>query len=359
MRSSARCPALEADGQAGAHENRRVAHFVDAARMLLAGDIGGTKALLALYGSDHAVFEERYASSEFTDFESLLAHFLHGATAALGSAPRVTSACFGFAGPVEDGHVRVTNLPWSVDASRLRARFGFSRLRLVNDFYAAASGIGQLAPGELVTLQSGEVKGDAPRLVIGAGTGLGIAYVGADGKPLAGEGGHAAFAPVSKMQAELWQYLHEKFGRVTLEHVISGAGLARIYAFLRQRPDYSESAELRIALRTGDAPALISRYAMEQADALAGAALDLFIACYGAAAGDHALHVMARGGVFVAGGIAPKILPRLQAGGFIAAFNDKNAFGDHMRRVPVHVVTNERLGLLGAAALAQARQEAR
>jgi glucokinase len=204
----------------------------------------------------------------------------------------------------------------------------------------------------LATLQEGEPLADAPRVVLGAGTGLGIAYVVRDAagdRTVSGEGGHGGFAPTDPDQIALWQYLHERVGRVTLEHVLSGSGLMRIYDFLLERGTHAESPALRAALAEGDVPAIITRAALEQGDPLAGAALDLFIACYGAAAGDHALNVMARGGVYVAGGIAPKILPRLAAGGFAAAFNDKARFAEATRRMPVHVVLNERLPLLGAA----------
>lgn len=321
--------------------------------MLLAGDIGGTKTLLALFTDRRPGFERRYPSREFADFETLLARFLDDARAALRAPARVESACFGIAGPVEGERVRVTNLPWLVDAPALRARFGFGRARLIDDFVAAAWGIGLLAPGELATLQAGEPVSRAPRVVLGAG--LGIAYVVNGASPVASEGGHASFAPCTEERVALWRHLHARDGRVALEHVVSAGGLVRAYAFLRERGTLPESAQLREALRAGDRAAAISRYAMDQADPLAGAALDLFIACYGAAAGDHALNVMARGGVYVAGGIAPKILPRLRSGGFMAVFNDKGGFSAHLRRVPVHVITNERVGLIGAAAAAQTK----
>ncbi len=298
--------------------------------MILAGDIGGTKSLLALYegGPREAAFELRLASAEFADFESLLARFLAEAHAALGAAPRIDAGCFGIAGPVRGEHVRVTNLPWSLDAAPLRRRFGIGRLELINDFAAAAWGVGALATQDLATLQEGVPVAEAARVVLGAGTGFGIAYV-VNGRPVAGEGGHGAFAPADAEQAALWRFLHERLGRVQLEDVLSGPGLARIHEFL-----------------TG---------AKADPEAVTGRALELFVACYGAAAGDHALNVMARGGVYVAGGIAPKILPRLAAGGFLAAFNDKGAFAELMRRMPVHVVTNERLGLIGAAVAAARR----
>ena len=321
--------------------------------MILAGDIGGTKTLLALHSvrARAPVYEQRYASRDFTDLESLLARFFEDAGAALHSRPRIETACLGVAGPVAGERVRVTNLPWIVDGERLGARFALGRVRLLNDFAAAAWGVGELVPADLVTLQPGEPLAQAPRVVLGAGTGLGIAYVvpGRNGgHPVAGEGGHCAFAPANEEQNALWRHLHRQLGRVTLEHVLSGKGLARIYDFLRERGRSGESGA-----RRAESAAEITRVAIEQADPLAGAALDFFIACYGAAAGDHALNVMARGGVYVAGGIAPKILPRLQAGGFVAAFNDKGEYSNHARRMPVNVVVNDRLALLGAALVAR------
>lgn len=293
--------------------------------MILAGDIGGTKSLLALFapGAREPALERRLASGEFADFESLLARFLDEA-----GAVRIEAACFGIAGPVRGERVRVTNLPWDIDAARLRSRFGIARLELINDFAAAARGVGALRPEELATLQAGEPLDAAPRVVLGAGTGFGVAYV-VNGVPVAGEGGHGGFAPADAEQAALWRFLHDRLGRVQQEDVLSGAGLAHIQEFM-----------------TG------SKIAPE---AVTGRALELFVACYGAAAGDHALNVMARGGVYVAGGIAPKILPQLRAGVFLAAFNAKGVFAGHMRRIPVHVVLSERLGLLGAANAAQSR----
>lgn len=294
--------------------------------MILAADIGGTKSLLALCDGGPPLFERRFASGEFAGPEALLARFFDEARAALGATARPDAACFGVAGPVAGGSARLTNLPWTVDAAALGRRFGIARLRLLNDFAAAAWGIDALGPGDLATLQAGEPREGAPRVILGAGTGLGIAYAfraAAGYVPAAGEGGHCAFAPADERQLELWTYLHERLGRVELEHVLSGPGLARIHEFL------------------GGAPCA--------PEAVSGEALDLFIACYGAAAGDLALGVLARGGVYIAGGIAPRILPRLAAGGFLAAFRDKGAFSDIARRMPVHVVTSERLGVLGAA----------
>jgi glucokinase len=300
--------------------------------MILAGDVGGTKTLLALFAPAGASprYEQRLQSRDFADFEALLAEFFVRARAALGTAPRPAHACFGVAGPVDAQRARLTNLPWTFEVTGLAARFGLGRVHLLNDFAAAAWGIDALGPQDLRTLQVGEPLAGAPRVILGAGTGLGLAYAFDSGDgyvPVAGEGGHAAFAPADAQQAALWSFLHERLGRVELEHVLSGPGLARIDEFLGgpSRAPQDASAE----------------------------ALELFVACYGAAAGDRALEVLARGGVYVAGGIAARILPRLAAGSFLAAFNDKGAFAAEARRIPVHVVTTERLGLLGAARAAR------
>ena len=327
--------------------------------MILAGDIGGTKTRLALFDDAAAPprFERRYASSDHPALEPLIERFLDEARTALGARVVLHGACLGVAGPVEGQRVQVTNLPWTIDAEALAHSFAIAQVGLLNDFAAAAYGIDSLPPEALATLQAGEPRADAPRVILGAGTGLGVAYVlrGADGdRPLAGEGGHGGFAPRSAEEIALWQYLHARVGRVTLEHVLSGAGLMRIYDFQLQRGRHAESPTLRAELAEHDAPAAITRHALERGEPLALAALDLFIACYGAAAGDHALNVMARGGVYVAGGIAPKILSRLARGGFIAAFNDKARFADAARRMPVHVVLDDRLPLRGAARAARA-----
>lgn len=324
--------------------------------MILAADIGGTKTLLALFERQdllRPVFERRFDSHGYAGFGPLVAGFLDEARASLGAAASIEAACLGVAGPVTGARVQVTNLPWTLDAADLARRLGLASVRLLNDFAAIVHGLDAIDEQGLATLQAGEPIAGAPRVVLGAGTGLGIAYAFAsrgDGyRPLPGEGGHAAFAPADDLQIGLWRYLHERVGRVTLEHVISGTGLLRIYDFLLQRGTRPESAPLRAELSETGAPAAITRHALEHGDALASEALDLFIACYGAAAGDHALNILARGGVYVAGGIAPKILKRLAAGGFVAAFNDKAGFSEHARRMPVHVVVNERAGLLGAA----------
>jgi glucokinase len=264
----------------------------------------------------------------------------------------VDRACFGVAGPIAGDRVDVTNLPWTIDATQLEQRFAIASVRLINDFAANAHGLDALRADDIATLQTGSPIADAPRALIGAGTGLGVAYLIPDGtghRVVSSEGGHAGFAPADPVQAALWSFLHERIGHVEAEYVVSGPGLQRIYEYLRSTGRYAPSAELEREIAHGDHAAAIDRFALERQEPLASAALDLFVACYGAFAGDHALNVVARGGVYVAGGIAPKILGRLAAGLFVAAFNNKGSFSELARAMPVHVVLNERLGLLGAA----------
>jgi glucokinase len=315
--------------------------------MILAGDIGGTKTLLALFDGAACAFKARYESAQFAKFDALLAQFLDDARRALGEPPRMSAAGFGMAGPVTGDRVKVTNLPWDVDALALERRFRLPRVRLLNDFAATAHGIGALNSSDLVTLQAGEPAESAPRLVIGAGTGLGVAWV-AGSTVLSGEGGHMAFAPANAQQTELLSWLRSRFTRVETEHVVSGPGLARIYEFLAtQRPELAD-ARFREVMGSDAPPREIAVRALQQGDALALAAVDLFLDCYGAVAGDHALALLARGGVFVAGGVAPHLMPRLPPR-FLAAFNDKGAFGTITTACPVHVIVNTEVGLLGAA----------
>ena len=326
--------------------------------MILAGDIGGTQTRFALFeaGQPRAAFEVRYESGDYAGFGLVLERFVADARAALGGLPSIETACLGVAGPVSPGRVELTNLAWVIDAAEVARCLDVERVALINDFAAIVHGLENLGEGDLATLQAGEPAAGAPRVVLGAGTGLGIAYAvaspGGGYRPIPGEGGHGAFAPANDEQAALWKYLHERVGRVTLEHLLSGAGLRRVYEFVLARGGSSESAPLRAELAATVSAEPITRHALEHGDPLALAALDLLIACYGAAAGDHALNVLARGGVFIAGGIVARILARLSDGGFIAAFNDKAAFSGHARRMPVHAIVNERVGLQGAAAFA-------
>ncbi len=327
--------------------------------MIIAGDIGATKTLLQLVecGSGRALvaFERRYADAAYPDFASLMTAFLAEARASGVDAASLEIAVLGIAAPVRGETVRLTNRAWVIDAKALSSAFGIKEVRLVNDFAAAARGIELLEPSDFVTLQEGEPEDKAPRVVLGAGSGLGVAYlvwIGDRYQVIDGEGGNAGFAPATPLQAQLWFALHERSGHVSVEQVVSGAGLVAIYDFLREQRAAPESPQLSRAFGTEDRAAAITEFALQKNDPLASLALDLFIDAYGATAGDHALTLLARGGVFVAGGIAPRIIARIQAGRFIASFRDKGRFAGVMAGIPVRVVTNAGLGVLGATAIA-------
>lgn len=307
--------------------------------MILAGDIGGTKSLFGLFEDGRCVLERRLANADFPDFTAVVAAFL-------ASAPttRFDAACLALAGPIADDgrRARLTNLPWDIDADALEARFGLPTPRLVNDFAAAAQGAVVAAPDRLHTLQAGQPLPSAPRLVVGAGTGLGMALVlpeaGGGWRIVPGEGGHVAFAPADEEQRALWQHLRQRHGRVTWERVASGPGLAAIHECLHG---------------TVATPKAIGDEALRAPDSAAATSLRLFLRCYGAYAGDMALAALARGGVLLAGGIAARILPALSGPDFLAAFNDKHEHADIAAAMPVHVALDPALGLHGAARLAR------
>ena len=307
--------------------------------MILVGDIGGTKTLLGLAQGDELVLDRRYANADFQNFAAVLTAFLADTQAAPSA---IAGGCLAVAGPVaDDGRsARLTNLPWTIDKGELSKGFGLPALRLANDFAAAALGAVTAPASQLVSLQAGEADATAPRLVVGAGTGLGMAIVlpqGETWRVVAGEGGHVAFAPADEQQAALWAFLHQRHGRVTWERVVSGPGLAAIHEFLDGH------------LET---PGAIADRALADAESMPRRSLDLFLAAYGAFAGDMALACLARGGVYLAGGIAAKLLPVIAASPFLAAFNAKAEHAGIAARMPVHVATDGLLGLRGALCLA-------
>lgn len=318
--------------------------------LLLGGDIGGTKTLLALAEPGGApLFERRYTSLDYPVFDTLLAAFLEEARAAGFDAP-IQAAAFGVAGPVVGNRAQLTYLPWLMDGADIAWRFDIGRVSLVNDFAAAASGIVSLTPEHVVTLQKGEPLPCAPRVVLGAGTGLGVAFLmmqGESWRVVPGEGGHMGFAPGDEAQAALWNELRAELGRVTAETVVSGPGLARIHHHVCRAAGLAPDAELK-------EPAAVSAAALAGNDPLAARSVEIFLTCYGAFAGDLALAVLARGGVYLCGGVAPKLLPLFQASGFLNAFNAKGCHATLAKSMPVHVVTEERLGLLGALRICEA-----
>lgn len=319
---------------------------------LLAGDIGGTKTLLQLQGAAGKRFERRYDSSAFTDFGALLADFLlAGREAGLASPD---SACIAVAGPVDGRRARVTNLPWALDADALQARFGIAHVHLINDFQAVGYGLATLQADDLLVLQTGEVCDSAPRALIGAGTGLGegiLLPAGGRYEVLPSEGGHVDFAPTDALQRELLAWLSEREARVSYESLVSGPGLETIYRFHAMHFPALPSADVLAALARGEGAAAISR-AAAAGDVLAAKTLDMFVTIYGAQAGNLALTCLAAGGVYVAGGIAPRLRERITDGRFMAAFCDKGKMAGLLERYPVYLLLNARTGLQGAADVA-------
>lgn len=326
-------------------------------KTVLAGDIGGTKTLLQLAeicgDGRRVLLEKRFSSAAYVSLNSIVREFLTGLPPIA-----IQGACFGVAGPVEAGQANITNLPWQIAASSIADEFGISQVRLINDFQAVAYGVDALSGDDFCTLQAGEAFSTGVRAVIGAGTGLGEGYMvwqsGLDQyQAMPSEGSHADFAPADAIQARLLDFLAASYGHVSYERVVSGPGLVNIYTFLRDGEKMAtESPALRDAMLEEDPAAAISRFALEGPDALASQALEMFVSVYGAEAGNLALKVLARGGVYLAGGIAPKILPKLREGSFLRAFAAKGRFAELMATIPVHVILNPKVGLLGAVLVA-------
>jgi glucokinase len=322
--------------------------------VILAGDAGGTKTLLALFepgdGAPVLVREATVPSREFDSLEAIVERFL-----AAGPRGDITAACVGIAGAVVDGRSVTPNLPWVVDEGRLAATIPAApRVRLLNDLEATAHGIWALGEDELVSLKSGALR-RGNLAVIAAGTGLGEAIVVIDGgrrTVIATEGGHADFGPRGELEEDLLRHLRKEFGRVSCERVLSGPGLMNVYRFLRNTGVARESPHTAELIAAGDPAAVVSELGMDGADRLCAMALGVFVSVYGAEAGNLALKALALGGVIVAGGIAPRMLPALRAGSFVAAFRDKGRLSSLMETIPVLVVLNPKTALLGAARVA-------
>jgi glucokinase len=316
---------------------------------ILAGDVGGTTTRLALFepGSPVPMALTRYSSQELPGLQEMVEAFLKTTQA------DVTAAAFGVAGPVVEGRTEAVNLAWPVDQASLRTVLGTERVWLLNDLEANAWGIGALGAADLAVLQEGDTHVGGNAAVISAGTGLGQAAIYRDAggdHVFATEGGHADFAPADERQAELLAFLRAELGHVSWERVCSGMGLVNIERFLRARAGEPEPPWVtRATHERGDVAASIARAALDEADGASQDALELMIDIYGAQAGNLALSVMATGGVYVGGGIAPKILPRLRDGRFMRAFTAKGRFTHLVERIPVRVILNDLTALLGAA----------
>jgi len=325
---------------------------------ILAGDIGGTKTNLAVFsslqGPDIPLAEATFPSGEFPSLESLVGEFLSRE----GNGIRIDRAVFGVAGPVIGGRSKITNLPWTMDESTLGKALGVSSVRLINDLLACAWAVPSLWAGDLHTLNRGVPEPKGAKAVVAPGTGLGEAYLTWDGaryRAHSSEGGHAGFAPANDLETDLFRHLQRRFGHVSYERVCSGKGLLNIYNYLKDS-GYAEASG-RIAERPDDVSDPVPMIIGSALDAdrpcrLCLGALNLFIAILGAEAGNMALKVMASGGVYLGGGIPPRILPALQKGPFMDAFRRKGRMSELMERIPVHVIMNPKAALLGAASYA-------
>jgi glucokinase len=327
--------------------------------MILAGDVGGTKVDLALYSFEQGkltpVIDKKFPAREYTSLEAVVREFLADAQP---SEP-ITAACFGVPGPVRNGRLKLTNLPWLLDSRDLSRDLNIEHLFLINDLEANGYGIPELSPDKILTLSTGDPGVVGNRGLIAAGTGLGEGILIWDGKrhlPMASEGGHADYAPRTEEEIDLLRYLWRTLsGRVSYERVVSGLGIANIYAFLRDEKGIEEPPWLKERMAAEDPNAVIGELAEAESSELCVRTLDLFVSAYGAEAGNLALKVLAVGGVYVGGGIAPKSIKTIRKGGFMKAFTDKGRLSALLEQTPVHIILESRAALIGAASYAEAR----
>jgi glucokinase len=318
---------------------------------VLAGDIGGTKTAVAIaeVGARSVEIERTrtYPSSEWRGLEEILQDFL------TAERRQPSFAAFGIAGPVSGGRARVTKLPWIIDERLLSRRLRIPRVRLVNDFVAAALGIPRVAPRKMALVVPGRAEKGGPIGVIGAGTGLGqaaLVRIGDKWTPVASEGGHADFGPRDAREDRLVAFLRARFGRVDRDRLVSGEGLGHMYDFVKSERRREDSPAVARAFLEADRAAVISRFGLAATDPLCREALTMFASIYGSEAGNLALQYRATGGVYLAGGIAAKILPALRQDGFRESFRNKPPLEALLAKIPVRVVREPSVGLIGAAA---------
>jgi len=318
--------------------------------MIIAGDIGGTHTRMGAFSGGPASPKldrwQEFKSKEYASMEKIVEEFVSG----VGNKPE--AFCFGVAGPVVDGKAHPTNLTWELDAARMTETLG-ARVVLINDLEANAYGVATLGKEDLATLQAGVERERGNAAVISAGTGLGEAglyWDGANHRPFASEGGHCTFAPRTDEEVALLEFMRKKFpDHVSWERVLSGPGLHNIYEFLRDTGRAAEEPWLAEQLAGGDAAAEISENAVQGKSELCVKALGMFVALYGAEAGNLALKMLSLAGVYVGGGIAPRILGKLKEGAFLDAFLGKGRMREVLERMPVYVITNDKTALQGAA----------
>jgi glucokinase len=330
--------------------------------MILAGDVGGTKVHLALYnfagGRLATVRDHKFPSDEFATLDDVVKAFL----AQVGDKKEeIVAACFGCPGPVRDGRLKLTNLPWTLDERDLQKSLGIEHIFLINDLEANGYGIPELAPESVFTLHQGDPGAVGHRGLVSAGTGLGEALLIWDAKtqrhrPLPSEGGHCDFAPRNEREIALLNYLLRRLqGRVSCERVVSGLGIKNVYAFLRDDQKMEEPAWLRERMAGEDPNAVIGQCGEDGSSEICFETLRMFASSFGAEAGNVALKVLAMGGIYLGGGIAPKILKTMQNGEFTRAFLDKGRLSPLLEALPVRIILDDTCALLGAAAFAEAR----
>lgn len=318
--------------------------------MILAGDIGGTKTNLAFFDSKEGSLSlsdvKSYPSKQFGSLNEILAVHLR-------DVPKPpTHAAFGVAGPVINGRCETTNLTWVVDAEEIARQIGVARVGLMNDLEATAYGVLRLSEQDTAVLQKGAPQQRRTIAVIAAGTGLGeggLVWDGTRYRALASEGGHCDFSPRNDLEIDLLRYLLTRFPQVSWETVVSGPGLLNIYSFLRERSGTKEPAWLSDSMNAGDPPAVITNAGLQQTDSVCVATLDLFTSLYGAETGNLALKLLATRGVYVGGGIAPKIMPKILEGKFLESFITKDRYQKLMKGMPLAVILNDKTALFGAA----------
>jgi glucokinase len=323
--------------------------------MILAGDVGGTKVHLALYDFINGKLEysrdERFPAKDYSGLEEIVKKFLGAFT--------VTAACFGVPGPVRDGRLRLTNLPWTLDSRELAVSLGINHVFLINDLEANGYGVAELAADQIYTLSEGDASQIGNRALIAAGTGLGeglLIWNGHSHTPYPSEGGHTDFAPRNEDEIDLLRFLKQKYsGRISQERIVSGPGLTNIYDFLREVRGIDEPVWLAERLAAEDPNAVITELALAAKSEICEKALDMFVSAYGAETGNLALKILSVGGVYVGGGIAPRILEKLKDGRFMKAFTDKGRLSQLLINMPVRIILESRAALLGAAAYAEAR----
>jgi glucokinase len=329
--------------------------------MILAGDVGGTKVHLALYNFEQGrlqpVREQKFPAVDFACLDDVVKAFLPVAA----EKSQIVAACFGCPGPVRDGRLKLTNLPWTLDARELQRSLGIEHIFLINDLEANGYGIPELAADKIFTLHDGDAASVGHRGLVSAGTGLGECLLIWDGKllrhlPLPSEGGHCDFAPRNEREIALLNYLRKTLGgRVSFERVVSGLGIKNVYAFLRDAEKMDEPEWLKERMAKEDPNAVIGECGEDGSSEICRETLRIFVSAFGAEAGNVALKVLAMGGIYLGGGIAPKILKTMQNGEFVQAFLDKGRMSPLLVTMPVRVILDERCALLGAAAFAESR----